>query len=87
MRYKSGVMDGKKVCPSSGGGTNHAVLATGYVLDKDESYVVIRNSWGDKWGEKGYFKFKLYNSDLRETDYGACNMLQYGTKLNTPVFE
>ena len=29
----------------------HAVLAVGY----NSSHVIVRNSWGDQWGDKGYF--------------------------------
>ena len=35
----------------------HAVLAVGYDLDKD--ILIVRNSWGDKWGDKGYFYMPL----------------------------
>jgi C1A family cysteine protease len=31
----------------------HAVLAVGY--DDSQSRFIVRNSWGDKWGIKGYF--------------------------------
>ena len=31
----------------------HAVLAVGY--NDSESRFIVRNSWGDKWGQKGYF--------------------------------
>jgi C1A family cysteine protease len=31
----------------------HAVLAVGY--DDHKQLFTIRNSWGDKWGDKGYF--------------------------------
>jgi len=29
---------------------NHAVLAVGYT----DSYYVVKNSWGNGWGAKGY---------------------------------
>jgi len=31
----------------------HAVLAVGY--DDEHQYFIVRNSWGDTWGMKGYF--------------------------------
>jgi len=31
----------------------HAVLAVGYKNSK--GWFILRNSWGDKWGKKGYF--------------------------------
>ena len=31
----------------------HAVLAVGY--NNDQSVFIVRNSWGDGWGAKGYF--------------------------------
>ena len=32
----------------------HAVLAVGYD-DKGEC-LIVRNSWGENWGQKGYFQ-------------------------------
>lgn len=31
----------------------HAVMAVGY--DKKAQHVIVRNSWGDGWGDKGHF--------------------------------
>lgn len=31
----------------------HAVLAVGY--DDEKKVLIVRNSWGTKWGDKGYF--------------------------------
>ena len=31
----------------------HAVLAIGY--DDSQGRFIVRNSWGQKWGDKGYF--------------------------------
>jgi len=50
----------------------HAVLAVGYkddVVNIDQGVVIVRNSWGEGWGDKGYFYlpysyFTKYVSDM-----------------------
>jgi cathepsin L len=47
VRHKRGVFDGKKM-----GMINHDLLLVGWD-DKKEAWLV-KNSWGEKWGEKGF---------------------------------
>merc|ERR1719265_1110795 len=65
--YSSGVID---KCPSPV--IDHAVLMMGYGMDRnqDMKYWKIRNSWGTKWGEKGYFRLQRFYPDEEE----PCDM-------------
>jgi len=43
----------------------HAVMCVGY--DESKQLYIIRNSWGESWGDKGYFYMPykyMHNSDL-----------------------
>ena len=57
-----GTGDGKGEIPYPGPGDRleggHAVVAVGYddgkKIGKDKGALLIRNSWGTEWGDKGY---------------------------------
>jgi hypothetical protein len=71
MSYSSGVFN-----KCDGTQPNHAIVLTGW--DDDGQYFVMKNSWGQNWGDGGYMKIK----------YG-CNYIgiaaNYVTLSSTPA--
>lgn len=65
--YKGGIF------PSSGcqAELNHGVLLTGYVATGNTPYWVIRNSWGNSWGNQGYINLEQGNT------CGVCDAASY----------
>jgi len=54
MEYKGGIFAG---C-NPGSDTDHAVAVVGYGTENGIDYWVIKNSWGDNWGENGFIRLK-----------------------------
>ena len=60
--YSRGIVDmDSEKCPISG--INHAALLVGYGTDSTSGldYWIVKNQWGDYWGENGYFRIRRGN--------------------------
>lgn len=73
MFYRTGVYDFCK--PPHGYTGGHAVLITGYGHFFDQEYWLVKNSWGQRWGEKGYFRYIAGNSFCRFERWGFTGTL------------
>ncbi|KAL4421141.1 hypothetical protein ABPG77_000776 [Micractinium sp. CCAP 211/92] len=69
--YDSGIYTPEN-CPD--GQINHAVVIVGYGRDSlAGEYWIVRNSWGEEWGQGGYAKVAMGSSPN-----GPCGLLLYG---------
>ena len=64
QRYKSGIYKPALIC---GYRLNHGMANIGF--NTKEGYFIIRNSWGERWGEKGYSKVAI------GTGTGTCGLV------------
>uniref|UniRef100_A0A7N0UM27 Uncharacterized protein n=1 Tax=Kalanchoe fedtschenkoi TaxID=63787 RepID=A0A7N0UM27_KALFE len=71
--YDGGIFDG-----GCGATLNHVVVVVGYgVADDGTKYWILRNSWGEEWGESGYMRVQ------RDTgNGGVCGV---GTDVSYPI--
>ncbi|QCD83069.1 cathepsin L [Vigna unguiculata] len=68
--YRGGVFSG-----DCGTQLNHAVTAIGYDEDASGKYWLIRNSWGQGWGEEGYMKIRRDTGSPQ----GLCGINMHAT--------
>jgi KDEL-tailed cysteine endopeptidase len=76
--YSQGVFTG-----SCGTDLDHGVAAVGYGTTRDGiKYWIVKNSWGEDWGERGYIRMQRGISDSQ----GLCGIAMepsYPTKTAT----
>jgi cathepsin L len=68
--YKTGIYDNEK-CDKMV--PNHAMLVVGFDTDVNGvDYWILKNSWGEEWGEKGYIRVARNKNNI-------CGIANYGS--------
>lgn len=69
MDYESGIL-GPENCACNGD-VNHLVVVVGYGSEAGKDFWIVRNSWSENWGEKGYVRFQM--------GVDQCQMMSFAT--------
>lgn len=67
QHYMSGIIKSNKC----GKNLDHGVLIVGYGVENQTPYWIVKNSWGENWGENGYVRLLRSES---EYDEGVCGL-------------
>ena len=55
---------------------NHSSIVIGYDFSDKTPYFILKNSWGKKWGDYGYYKVKI--GPLNKNNPGFCFLASNG---------
>lgn len=57
--YRNGIFEGE--CH---GGRNHAILLVGYGMENGKDFWILKNQWGDGWGDHGFFRLARKHGNM-----------------------
>ncbi|XP_075181485.1 cathepsin W-like [Anomaloglossus baeobatrachus] len=78
--YKEGVIDQKSCGPVA----DHAVLLVGYNQKDNPPHWILKNSWGEKWGENGFFKLSFGKNMCGVTSWPLSAVTTYPGSMSLP---
>lgn len=74
--YENGILEG--VCKDTANiDPDHAVLIIGFGKDSNGGYWIIKNSWGDDWGEDGYFRLRFGKNECKIASDNVVPIVAY----------
>jgi cathepsin X len=83
LNYQGGIYDD----PNQSTEIDHIISVVGWGKENNQSYWIIRNSWGEYWGEMGFMRLKMGGNQLGiEME---CSWATPGswTEMNKPCYE
>lgn len=70
MLYNGGIYDDPECLTDRVNSLDHEVLLVGYgVSEKNVPYWIVKNSWGDKWGDGGYIMMRRGKTSEMDDQY------------------
>ena len=72
--YYGGILTSSN-CNGKNNPMNHAVLVIGYGSENGEDFWLLKNSYGERWGEDGFFKLKRNAGNM-------CKVADYTFTVN-----
>jgi len=84
--YRGGIFRQEAALPRQDhyGRVNHAVLVVGFGEDNGHKYWLVKNSWGEHWGDNGYFKIERGTNQLNMEGDAVAAYPSAGPTMDTP---
>jgi cathepsin X len=79
LEYTGGIVS------DAGEGIDHVISVVGWGSDNGKQYWIVRNSWGEYWGEMGYVYVELGKNALHLEEQCSWAVVQSWTDVNNQV--